>query len=157
VCLAEAVLALESARNAGGNIARGDGAARPRDDHLGKAARVDGDEPVRPDRLDDALGCDVAARPEVGGAEHWHVGCGSGVLDEVADAHDVAGDGNARPQRGFRRLRGGSGRPRAAKRQRQCEHANDRADHGKRLSQRISCAVLCSIWSAAVITFEFIS
>jgi hypothetical protein len=132
-------------------------AARPRDDHLGKAARVDGDEMVRPDCVDDALGCDCTACPEVRGAEHRHVGGGAGVLDQVADAHDVAGDGDVRPQRGFRRLRGGCGRPRAAKRQRQREHADDRANHGNSLSQRINCAVICSIWSAAVITFEFIS
>ncbi len=31
------------------------------------------------------------------------------------------------------------------------------ADHGEDLSQRANCEVVCSIWSAAVTTLEFIS
>jgi hypothetical protein len=51
------------------------------------------------DRLDDAVGRHGAAGAEVGRAEDRYLGHRAGIIDQVADAHDVAGDGNAGAQR----------------------------------------------------------
>ena len=53
-------------------------------------AGVDVDELVRTDRLDDAVGRHRAAGAEIGRAEDRHLGHCAGIVDQVADAHDVA-------------------------------------------------------------------
>ena len=55
------------------------------------------------------------------------------------------------------RLRRGRIGERRRQRQEDAESEDAGADHGKDLFQRISCAVDCSISSAAVMTLEFIS
>ena len=69
----------------GRDFARGDGAAGARHDDFGEAVRVDADELVRPDRVENAIGCDRAGGAEIGRAENRHVGDRSGILDEIAD------------------------------------------------------------------------
>ena len=101
---------------------------------------------MRPDRLDHALGRHRAARAEIGRAKDRHIGDGAGMLDEIADAHDAPDDGDVGAQR-----RGGvfarqPDREKAGREgKRQCESADRAADHRNAPSQRISCAVVCSI------------
>jgi hypothetical protein len=155
--LAEAVLPFHRLGDACGNLLRGDGAARARHHHFGDAAGVDADELVWADRLDHALGRDRAAGAEVGRPEDRHVGHRSRVFNEIADAHDVACDGDAGAQRRHRVLRCGRIGNQGGERQRQCQPSEREGDHDGHPPQRISCAVVCSIWSAAVMTLEFIS
>ena len=82
-------------RDACRNLLRGDGAAGARDDHFGKPRVSMSIELVRTDRLDDAFGRHRAAGAEIGRAEDRHVGDRAGIVDQVADAHDVARDGDA--------------------------------------------------------------
>ena len=154
---AHAETAGQRLRHARRNLLRGDGAARARDDDFGQAAGVDVDELMRPDRLDDAVGRHRAAGAEVGRAEDRHVGHRAGIVDQVADMHDVAGDGDVGAQRRRSALRRGGIGDRRREREQQTESEDAGADHDQDLSQRISCAVVCSISSAAVITLEFIS
>ena len=120
-------MALERPRDAHGNFLRGDRAAGAGDDHLGKPARVDADKLVRPDRFDHALGRHRAAGAEIGRAEDRHLGDGPGILDEIADPHDVAGHGDVGAERRLAILRGaapaqspasGSARARAMRKER---------------------------------------
>ena len=79
---------------------RGDGAACARDDDFGEPAGVDVDELVRPDRFDDAIGrAPRRVVPRSGARKIGTSATGAGILDQVADAHDVAGDGDAGAQR----------------------------------------------------------
>ena len=157
VGIAEPVLAGQRLGDAVGNLPRRYRAAGAGHDHVGKPAGVDADELVRPDGIEDAIGRDRARGAEIGRAENRHVGHRPGIFDEVADAHDVAGDGDAGLERGRgrrrRRLRG----RRAAHNEQQGERCDHQSGHGRDLSQRISCEVVCSISSAAVMTLEFIS
>ena len=153
--LAETILSFQRLRDARRNLLRGDGAARPGDDHFGKPAGVDADELMRLGRLDDAVGRDHTPGAEVGRAEDRHVGSRPGILDQIADAHDVPGHGDVGAQRRHRALRRGGGGE--GDRERKGESADDEASHRASLSHRINCAVVCSISSAAVMTLEFIS
>ena len=47
---------------------------------------------MRPYRIGDAAGRNGAALAEVGGAKDRYVGDRAGVLDQIADAHDLARD-----------------------------------------------------------------
>ena len=155
--IAEAVLAGQRLSDAGGDFPRGDGAAGARHDDFGKPAGVDADELVRPDRVENAVGRDRARRAEIGRAEDRHVGDRPGIFDEIADGDDVAGDGDARLERRQRRGRRGLRGRRAAQRQQQREACDHEPGHGRDPSHFISCEVVCSISSAAVMTLEFIS
>jgi hypothetical protein len=155
--LAEAVLTCQRLGDARGNLLPDNRAARARDDHFGKPAGIDADELVRPDRLDDPLRRHRAPGAEIGRAEDRHVGDRPGIIDEVADAHDVGGHGDAGAQRRHRILRGGGIGEKADQRQRQSEKSDDGADHQTDPSHFISCEVVCNISSAAVMTLEFIS
>ena len=66
---------------------RGGGAGN---DDFGQAAGVEIDDLVRQHRLDHAARRHAAGLAEVGRAEDRHVGRGAGVLDEIANAHDLA-------------------------------------------------------------------
>ena len=104
---AQAEMAGQRPRYARRNLLRGDGAAGARDDDFGQAAGVDVDELVRANGLDDAVGRHRAAGAEIGRTEDRHLGHHAGIVDQVADAHDVAGDGDARAQRRQSALCGG--------------------------------------------------
>ncbi len=99
--------------------------------------------------------------PRSGARKIAHVGDGAGVLDEVADAHDVAGDDD-------RRLAApGAARPGAAvcAAPRPASERGEQAVRERAWTVRIMAgllsaswlAVACSIWSAAVMTLAFIS
>ena len=109
-----------------------------------------------------AIGRDRARGAEIGRAEDRYVGDGPGVFDQVADAHDVAADGDARHERRQRRRR----RLRRGRREPSRAASGDRQSGMARIMARvmamtfrhfISCEVVCSISSAAVMTLEFIS
>jgi hypothetical protein len=104
---AEPVLAFQRLGDAGGDFLRGDGAACARHHHFGDPAGVDTDELVRLDRFDHALGGHCAAGAEIGRAKDRHIGDRAGMLDEIADAHDVADHGDIGAQRRHGVLRGG--------------------------------------------------
>ena len=56
-----------------------------------KPAGVDADQPVGAHRFDDTASTGtVPVCAEIGRAEHRRVGGDAGVLDQIADAHDVA-------------------------------------------------------------------
>ncbi len=80
----------------------------------------------------------------------------AGVLDQIADAHDVAGDGGLRLQA---RPFGGGGRPTAAADSARLAKAATATMNLRVMvmPQRIRLEVADSIWSAAVITLAFIS
>ena len=54
---------------------------------------------MRHDRRDDALDRDAAGLAEIGRAEDRDIGGGAGVLDEIADAHDLADHRDRRLER----------------------------------------------------------
>ena len=58
---------------------------------------------------------------------------GAGILDEVADAHDIAGHGDVGAQRRHRILRDGAIGEQAGERQRQSEKSDDGTDHRQTL------------------------
>ena len=126
----------------------------PGDDDLGQTMGVDIDQLMRPNGLDDTVGRDRARGAEIGRAEDGDVGDRSGVFDEVADAHEIALHGGVGAQcRPIRLLGGGS----AAECEQERQGWDGKAEHQDGLSQRINCEVVCSIWSAALMTLEFIS
>jgi len=47
---------------------------------------------VRPDGLDDTICRHCASGAGIGRAKIWNVGGCAGILDEIADADDAAGD-----------------------------------------------------------------
>ena len=100
-------MAFQRFGDAGGDFLGVDGAARARDHHFGNSTRVDVEELMRPDRLDHALGGHRAAGAEIGCTEDRHIGDRAGMLDEIADAHDIADHGDVGAQRRRGVLRGG--------------------------------------------------
>ena len=75
-------------------------AARARHRDLVDAAGVEPDDLVRPHRLGDPARRHAAGLAEIGGAEDRHLGDRAGVLDEIADAHELAGDDDLALERG---------------------------------------------------------
>ena len=57
-----------------------------------KPRGVDPDERMAADRLEHGIGGYRAGIAEIGRAEDRHIGNDAGILDEIADAHDVAAD-----------------------------------------------------------------
>ena len=100
----------------------------------------------------------AAGLAEVGRAEDRHVGDRAGVVDQVADAHDLARDDRLGLQRRAAGGRSAGDLRQRRQREREAEQQQRRchADHGC-LPQRIRLEVAESIWSAAVITLAFIS
>ena len=120
-----------------------------------EAAGVDVDELVRPDRLDNAVGRDRAAwcRDRANGrSAPWRPRPAFSTRSPMRTTSPVTMTLAVMPAS----ARAPDPRPRR-EREQERESADAGADHGEHLSQRISCAVVCSIWSAAVMTLEFIS
>ena len=125
VRIAEAVLTGQRLRDASGNLLRGDRAACAHDDYVGKPAGVDADELMRSDGIDDAVGRDGTRGAEVGRTENRHVGNRPGIVDEIADAHDVASHGDVCLEYRRRRLCHGG----AAQREHDGEDCDRNARH----------------------------
>ena len=89
--LAEAELAGDRARDAVVDLLGGDGARQPRHDDLAQAVGVESGDVVRPQRLGDARApAPMPVWPRSGARKIGTLGGGAGVLDQVADPHDVA-------------------------------------------------------------------
>ena len=73
------------------------GAARARHLDLVDAAGIEADQRVRAHRFDHRFGRHRAGGAEIGRAEDRHVGDDAGMLDQIADAHEIAGDDWPRP------------------------------------------------------------
>ena len=112
---------------------------------------------LRPNGIDDAFGGHCTSGTEVGRAKDRYVGDRSGILDKIADAHDVAVHGDVGAQRRHGVLRRRRIGEQTEQRRRQTDKANDGTDHCQDPPHFINCAVVCSISSAAVMTLEFIS
>ena len=83
-------------------------------------------------RLDHGLGRHRSGGAEIGRAEDRHLGDDAGMLDQIADAHDVAGDGGfGFEPRPFLIGRGGGG---GAEREQGGGGDDECADHGFCLS-----------------------
>ncbi len=102
-CIAEAVLPGQRLSDPGGDFTCRDGAAGAGHDDFGEAVGVDADELVRPDGVENAIGCHRAGGAEIGGAENRHVGDWPGIFDQIADGDDIAGDGDVGLERRHRR------------------------------------------------------
>ena len=113
---------------------------------------------MRLQRRDHLGGRQRAGGAEIGRAIDCDPRCRSGVVDHIADANDIAFHGDVgakhRNRDGFladlRERRRGSSDD-------ECGGKEEETSSHHQLPQRNSAVVDCSIWSAAVITFAFIS
>ena len=119
---------------------------------------VDADHLMRLQRGEHLFGRQRAGGAEIGRAIDRDLRRGAGIVDDVADPHHVAGDGDAGAQHRHRddvfaalgERRRGAGREQGG-----CQEKRTHGHH--HLPQRNSAEVVCSIWSAALITLAFIS
>jgi hypothetical protein len=96
----DAVLAGERAQNPRFDLLRRDGPARAGHRDLFDAAGVESDDLVRAHRLGDPARRHAAGLAEIGGAKDRDLGDRARVLDEIADAHEFAGDDDLALERG---------------------------------------------------------
>ena len=110
---------------------------------------------MRPHRFEHARAGTLPVWPRSGARKIGDVGGGAGVLDQVADAHDVAADRDRslEPRRAGRAV---LARRRRCRAQRQAARAR-MTMRIMAAPQRIRLEVADSIWSAAVMTLAFIS
>ena len=90
---AERVLRGQRLRDAVLDILGGNSAAGARHHHFAEVAGVEPDQRMGAHRLDHGVGRHRAGGAEIGRAENRHFGDDAGMIDQIADAHDIAGDG----------------------------------------------------------------
>ena len=139
--LAQPVAAREGVGDAHLDVGEVDRTSRAGDLDRGQPGGVDQIDVIPLDRVEHPLDRDRSGGADVGRAEDRGVGGCAGVLDQVADAHDVARhrDGALeRRQRGRRRrdLRGGGGDLRADQRRGDRQRDGEEAAHGSSPCQR---------------------
>jgi len=118
---------------------------------------VDADHLMRLQCGEHLFGWQRAGGAEIGRAIDRDQRRGAGIVEDVADPHHVAGDVDAGAQHrrcddvvaALGQCRRGAGREQGA-----CQ---EKRTHGHDHSHRNSAEVVCSIWSAALITLAFIS
>ena len=136
-----------------------DGARQPRHGDRLDVPGIDADHLMRLQRGDHLRGRQRAGGAEIGRAVDRDLRRCAGIVDHVADPHHVAGDGDAGAKhRNGDRLLADSGpmRPPGPPASRAVASRSGANDH-RQLLHRNSAEVVCSIWSAALITLAFIS
>ncbi len=78
------------------DVLRRDQATLARHRDLCEPARIETDNMVQPYGFDHPVRRHTAGLAEIGRAEDRHVGDRAGIVDEIANAHDLAGDGGLR-------------------------------------------------------------
>ena len=133
-------------------------AGQPRHRDLLEVAGVDADHLMRAQGVEHLRHRQRAGGAEIRRAIDRDLGRAAGIVDEVADPHDIVGDGDVGAQHRCRdHVVAGLRQGRCGGRGEQGGGEQEGAGDHHELPQRNRLEVDCSIWSAALTTLAFIS